>query len=318
MYVTVIPFLLAAHVTIPDDRTQREPDWLTYGPEWTYDVLVNLSVAYQFHDDSHSCVTMTAEMKCRPLDNNMLSCHFANSRMSKDKWSKELQDCPVPSNFEPTDPAIMNGETFRIKFNRRGIENLEVPRNITRTGLDVLRDVVSQLHIGFAPEEVHSSVAAMEKSSIGYCKMEAVVTRDPYPKYNIPKVYPFEIVYEPLQPEVEPLHSTVWRIEKVRQMKRCPDNNIHFFEFNDNPDFGNKNRLVDITSSKSSIVVTKMGLHGETESIGTMKALMKPKTLQVRQKISVTLREIMGAKTEIRNISNPVTTDLYGFRGVDL
>ncbi|XP_076375977.1 uncharacterized protein LOC143259056 [Megalopta genalis] len=316
--VTILPFFLAAHVVIDENARQPTSEWQLYGPEWTYDVQLNLDVAYTFNDNSHSCVTMMSKMRCRPKGSDTLSCHFEDAKMSKEKWSEVLQECPVPTTFEPVNPAIMNDDPFEVRFNSRGIENLVIPRNISRARLDMLRDVVSQLHIGFEPEMGSQRFVSMESSSVGLCKVEVDMSRIAYTKSAADKNQQFEIVFEPSRPEITPLNRTALKIDKVRQMKKCPDSNIHFFEYDDNPDFENKNRLIDMTTSVSSMHISNTGLYAETESTGSMKALVKPKTLQIRQKISLTLKSVRPAKREMPEVVYPASTSLYGFRSVEL
>ncbi|XP_015431219.1 PREDICTED: vitellogenin-like [Dufourea novaeangliae] len=313
MLVTILPFLLAAHVAVDEDAHQAS-DWQRYGPECTYDVLVNMSLSNVDDKDDRTCMTTVTELRCRPKGSDTLSCRFANSKM----FSLDVRGdvCPEVDRFIPNNDRFR--DPFEVRFNSLGIENLVVPRNISSGRLDIIRDIVGQLNIGFELEKGKQRFVATEKSSVGNCEVEIKMSRPGYGRgsdSDRKMEQDMDIVFEPERPEIVPLNRAMLDIEKVRQIKKCSEKSLHFFGTNVNPNL-EKNIYFVMTTSVTRIRISEKGMTSCTESTGTLNAVNKAITMPINQKISLSLRSITPAQSSLPDIMNPASTSLYGFRNI--
>lgn len=220
-----------------------DSDWQRYGPECTYDVLVNMSLSNIVHDEDTICSMIASELKCRTKGSDTLNCHFSNGRIVRPDPKNER--CSNARNFVPIGDRFVDEEPFEIRFNARGIENLVVSRDIARWRLDMMRAIVGQLNIGFelTAEKEHDRFLTMENSSIGYCEVEVKVSRAGYGEESDEK---FEIMLEPERAGMVPLSRGSIRIEKVRYPKRCPNRKIYFFGNHEDFSFGRRDIFMDM------------------------------------------------------------------------
>ncbi|XP_076175882.1 vitellogenin [Ptiloglossa arizonensis] len=312
MLAIILPFFLAARVAI-DEETYRVSDWQRYGPESTYDVLVNMSLANIVHERDNFCSMIASELKCRPKGSDTLSCRFANGRIVRPRHGDER--CTNADNFVPVSERFIDTEPFEIRFNSRGIENLVVSRHIPRWRLDMMKAIVGQLNIGFELEKGRQRFVAMEDSSIGYCEVEITMSRTGYQRDT--GYGDLNIAFEPPRPEIVPLDRAILQIEKVRQPKSCPNRKIYFFGNHEDFSLGNKNTFMDMTTSISRIRISEREMHSYTESTGIMRALNKPRTMRLYQKISLSLRSVDPAQNSLPEIRSPASTSLYAYTSLD-
>mgnify|MGYP004576684677 CR=1 FL=1 len=232
----------AAYVSVPIGNT----DWQRYGPECTYNVLVNMSLANVVDERDNFCSMIRSELKCRPKHSDTLSCYFANGRIVRPVANDTR--CTNRRNFVPISDRFVGGDPFEIRFNSRGIENLVVSRNIRRRELDMIRVIVGQLNVGFRLEEEdgRDRFVTMENSSMGYCEVELKVSRARYEGDKGQRE--FEIVFEPELLDAIPLNAASLAIDKVRQPTQCPNRRIYFFGNNEDFSLGNSSVFMNMVS----------------------------------------------------------------------
>ncbi|XP_076235977.1 vitellogenin [Calliopsis andreniformis] len=311
MLVIILPFLLAARVAVDE---YSESDWQRYGPESTYDVLVNMSLANIVHEKDNFCSMIASELKCRPRGSDTLNCRFVNGKIVRP--DPEDDRCSNARNFVPVSDRFINADPFEIRFNSRGIENLVVSRNIPRWRLDMIRTIVGQMNVGFELEKGHQRLITMENSSIGYCEVEIKMWRTGYNRESTENE-DMEIVFEPERPDIVSLDRAALKIEKIRHPKKCPNRKIYFFGNHEDFSLGNKTTFMDMTTSNSHISISQNELHSYTENTGVMRTLDKPRTMQLYQKISLTLKSVNPARTPLPEIWNPASTSLYAYMSLE-
>lgn len=241
----------AAHV--PVDQPSESSNWQQYGPESTYDVLVNMSLSNIVHQKDNFCSMIGAELKCRLKGSDTLGCHFANGRIVRP--DPEDARCSNAKNFVPISDRFVDEQPFEVRFNSRGIENLVVSRNIARWRLDMIRAIIGQLNVGFELEKGRQRFVTMENSSIGYCEVEIRMSRTGYSgEDTADNRRRFEIVFEPAKADTVPLNRAALRIEKVRRPKNCPNRKIYFFGNQQDFTSGYKNTFMDMVSLEIIIV----------------------------------------------------------------
>ncbi|XP_006615267.2 vitellogenin-like [Apis dorsata] len=314
MLIIILPYLLATRVPGRENAYHDDSDWQRYGPECTYDVLVNMSLSNIVHDEDTICSMIASELKCRTKGSDTLNCHFSNGRIVRPDPKNER--CSNARNFVPIGDRFVDEEPFEIRFNARGIENLVVSRDIARWRLDMMRAIVGQLNIGFelTAEKEHDRFLTMENSSIGYCEVEVKVSRAGYGEESDEK---FEIMLEPERAGMVPLSRGSIRIEKVRYPKRCPNRKIYFFGNHEDFSFGRRDIFMDMTTSVSRIYISRKGIISFTESTGVMRTLNRPRTMNLHQKINLSLKSINFARIPIREIVNPASTSLYAYTNLE-
>ncbi|XP_011172130.1 uncharacterized protein LOC105204662 [Solenopsis invicta] len=316
MLVTVLPFLLVANVTVDDRRSS----WLTYGPECTYDVLVNMSLANIVQETDNFCSMIATELKCRSKGEDSLSCRFKNSRIKRPNPTDNR--CSNAKDFVPTKYKFVGDDPFEIRFNSRGIENLVVHRSISRWRLDMIKSIVSQLNIGFEIQERREKFTIMENSTVGYCEVDVKVIRNA-PDYeeddddSTEKSKNFEIGLMPFGEELTQTTSLIslekFQVEKVREPKRCPRRTIYFFGNHEDYSHGNRQLYMDMTTSASHITISKDKFVSYTISEGVMKTANKSRIMRPYQKISLKLKRIDFAQSALPEIQDPASTSLFAF-----
>ncbi|KAL0123699.1 hypothetical protein PUN28_005897 [Cardiocondyla obscurior] len=246
MLATILPFFLVANITVNDPHRQSE--WATYGPEYTYNVLVNMSLANIVREDDNFCVMMATELKCRPKGEDSLSCRFQNSQIKRPDPS--YNRCSNAKDFVPTKYKFVGDEPFEIRFNPKGIENLVVPRSIPRWRLDMIKVIVSQLNVGFEVRERRDKFTIMENSTVGHCEVDVKIIRQSFTENDddsTEKSESFEIGFMP--PGEELGHTSIverFQVEKVRHPKRCPRRTIYFFGDYEDYSHGDKQVYMDM------------------------------------------------------------------------
>ncbi|XP_060817119.1 vitellogenin-like [Bombus pascuorum] len=313
MLVIILPFFLAAHVAVYDNAYENS-DWQRYGPECTYDVLVNMSLANIVHEKDNFCSMIASELKCRPKGSDTLSCRFTNGKIIRPDPNNDR--CSNSKNFVPVTDRFINEEPFEIRFNSKGIENLVVPRNISRRRLDMIRVIVGQLNVGFELENGQDRFVTMEDSSMGYCEVEVKVSRAGYER-GVMGQEGYDIVFEPERPDTLPLSVGSLTIDKVRQPKQCPNRKIYFFGNHEDFSIENKNTFMDMTTSISQMHISREEMYSFTESKGVMRTLNRPRTMRMHQKIGLSLKSINPAQSPLPEIKSPASTNLYAYTNLE-
>ena len=294
---------------------QQNYDWRRYGPEATYDVLVNMSLANVVHERDNFCSMIASELRCRPKGDDTLSCRFASGRIVRPR--PEDSRCSNAKHFVPVSDKFIDGSPFEVRFNSKGIENLVVSRNIPRWRLDMLRVIVGQLNVGVELEDGRQRFLTMENSSIGYCEVEVNTSRGGSGNGGGMVDEGLEILLQPERPDLLPLNRATLQVEKVRQPKSCPNRKIYFYGNHEDFSMGNKNTIMDMTTSISRIHISERELQSYTESTGVMRSLNKPRTMRLHQQISLTLRSLNPARAPMPEIPNPASTSLYAYTNLE-
>lgn len=217
-----------------------------YGPECTYDVLVNMSLANIVHENDNFCSMIATELKCRPKGYDTLNCHFQNSRIKRPD-PKDIR-CSNAKDFVPTRHKFVGEEPFEIRFNPRGIENLVVYRSIPRWRLDMIKVIVSQLNIGFEVQEHRNRFTIMENSTVGHCEVDIKITRsdlDFEENDDSAENDNFEIGFLLSDEFAHRMVERLW-VEKTRQPKKCPRRTIYFFGNHEDYSRGNGEFYMDM------------------------------------------------------------------------
>ncbi|XP_029165794.1 vitellogenin-like isoform X2 [Nylanderia fulva] len=304
---------IAANVTIDDQQSRRA----MYGPECTYDVLVNMSLANIVHENDNFCSMIATELKCRPKGHDTLSCRFQNSRIKRP--DPEDNRCSNAKNFVPMRHKFVDGEPFEIRFNSRGIENLVVHRSIPRWRLDMIKVIVSQLNIGFELQEHRNWFTIMENSTMGHCEVDVKISRGDFDSEedddSAEMSEDFEIEY--LSNDKDSIVEDL-RVEKTRHPKRCPRRIIYFFGDHEDYSRGNRELYMDMTSSKSLITISKDSFVSYTISEGLMKTANKSRIMRPHQNISLKLKQIDFAQSVMPEIQDPASTSLFAFSHLEV
>jgi hypothetical protein len=129
-----------------------------------------MSLANIVHENDNFCSMIASELKCRPKGHDSLSCHFGNSRIKRP--DPEKGRCTNARDFVSTRYKFVDEKPFEIRFNSRGIVNLVVHRTIPRWRLAMIKDIVSQLNVGFEVWEGRHSFVMTENSAMGQCKID--------------------------------------------------------------------------------------------------------------------------------------------------
>lgn len=243
----------AANIVVDDPHRQSE--WALYGPECTYDVLVNMSLAHIVEENDNFCSMIAAELKCRLKGHDILHCHFQNARIKRP--DPQSDRCSNARDFVPTRYKFVDEDPFEIRFNSRGIENLVVHRTIPRWKLDMIKAIVSQLNIGFETHERRDVFTIMENSTVGHCEVNVKITRggpdsseddnDDSDDDSAEGNEDFELglisVDEIARPAaaLERIH-----VEKVRQPTRCLRRMTYFFGNHEDYSHGNDQLYMDM------------------------------------------------------------------------
>ncbi|XP_012531414.1 vitellogenin [Monomorium pharaonis] len=312
MLVTILPFLLVANITIDNQQST----WLMNGPECTYDVLVNMSLANIVQENDNFCTMIATELRCRPKGEDSLSCHFKNSRIKRPDPTDNR--CSNAKDFVPTKYKFVGEDPFEIRFNSRGIENLVVHRTIPRWRLDMIKSIVSQLNVGFEiQQERRERFTIMENSTVGHCEVDVKIINNGDSEENdddsVEESKNFEIGLMSLDEE-RPLTSLKrFQVEKVRQPKKCPRRTIYFFGDHEDYSHGDKQLYMDMNTSTSHITISKDKFISYTISEGVMKTANKSRIMRPYQKISLKLKGIDFVRSALPEIQNPASTSLFAF-----
>ncbi|XP_012221453.1 vitellogenin-3-like [Linepithema humile] len=317
MLVTILPFFLAANIVVDDPH--RESEWAMYGPECTYDVLVNMSLANIVQENDNFCAMIATELKCRLKGYDILNCRFQNARIKRPDLQNDR--CSNARDFVPTRYKFVDEEPFEIRFNSRGIENLVVHRTIPRWRLDMIKVIVSQLNVGFEAQERRDRFTIMENSTVGHCEVDVKITRggpdsseeddDSVEGEN------FEIGLISVDKVARPSALERIHVEKARQPKRCPRRTIYFFGNHEDYSHGNNELYMDMTTSVSHLTIARDKFVSYTISEGVMKTANKSRIMRPHQNIKLKLKRIDLARSSAPEIQDPASTSLFAFSNLE-
>lgn len=136
-----------------DDRYQGPP-WPMYNLEYeyTFQLVLNSSVT---KEDNTYCRNVVAELKCRSIESDSLTCYIDNGRKGiitgggcthKDRSHPEFED------------FRKNDDLFEVRFSEEGIEDLIVSKNTDIHKVEIIKEVVRQLDIGLTISDKDLSI----------------------------------------------------------------------------------------------------------------------------------------------------------------
>ncbi|XP_032673353.1 uncharacterized protein LOC116845119 [Odontomachus brunneus] len=261
MNVVVIPFFLAAHVTV-------EKPW-EHGPEYVFQVQVNSTAIPEEGIYGSVWLNLESRLICQPKVAS-LSCCFKDS----------VANSFVADSLDPTGSAVpvgpvsrqeayeFNEDRFEIKFNEKGMDSLLVNENIQPRELDMIRFIVGQLNVGMNfndPRFDDGIFEAMENFTQSECvttfKIDKKMNARWHPKRDFV-----------LKPVLGLKDRKMLQIRKIRNLQMCSHKVPYFF--------GNAESLretsdiiSDVTSSDSHIIVTSTDFISYTSNVITTSKL---------------------------------------------
>ncbi|XP_066591898.1 uncharacterized protein [Prorops nasuta] len=325
MLVTVLPFFLAANI-LDDGDPMHELRWQNKDPEFTYDVLINMNLHSQnnMQNVSSFCSVIRTNLKCRPKGSDTLFCRFHLQEEETRNQEKRfhLHDSYSPSstgkNIEckkrETNDLLMS-ESFEIRFNPRGVENLVIDRNISRWNLDTIKLIVTQLHHGINLDLPRKDFTTLENSTNGYCDVAVKVTQKKE-SFDVRTAHfdDFEISLDPLITKYSLDQSNEYFIiQKTRNPNKCLGRQMYFLGKHRNLGIIDQHTTVIMNSSVSRMVVSKFGFSSYTISEGVINH--SNATFYPSQKISVILKNVAPVQNEFVDIPNPASTSIHYLNG---
>ncbi|EZA48400.1 uncharacterized protein LOC105285599 [Ooceraea biroi] len=316
MLVTLLPFFLVANVVVDDSRRQSE--WTTYGAECTYDVFVNMSLANVVHEGDNYCSMIVSELKCRPKGDDSLSCYFGSFNIRRPDPKKSR--CTNTLDLS-TQQKFLDEKPFEIRFNPHGIENLVVHRTIPRWRLALIKNIVSQLNIGFKVQENRDRFSMQDNSAIGQCEADVQIIRgdpesaeDDDDDDSSAVGANFMIGFASSNNNfTQPIEKT-FRVKKVRDAKRCTrTTNIG------NQQTLSRNNpfvLTNMTESISHIEISKDRFMTYTISEGMRKGNMT-QIMRSRENLRLKLKRIDFARSPLPEIQDPSATGILAFSDIE-
>ncbi|XP_014471556.1 PREDICTED: uncharacterized protein LOC106742792 [Dinoponera quadriceps] len=325
MLVTILPFFLAAQVTVDPSR---QSEWNMYGGECTYDVFVIMSLSNIAPADKSFCSEIKSDLKCRPKGQDSLSCHFQNSWI-RHPGLKE-NNCTSAMDLVPTGTRFVGEEPFEIRFNPRGIQNLVVSKNTPRWQLDMIRAIVSQLNIGFEALERRDRFTIVENSTMNSCEVDVrfihdsseeedddddddekddSVEKNGATKQGEMEGQDFEIQFVSTNDKPARTLDEKFHVQKLRQPKSCPQRTIYFFRNEGDYDRGDEEIYMDMTDSVSHIMIEKNKFLSFTIAAGLITNRSQV-VIRPQQHIRMKLKQIDLARHSLSEIQNPVSMSL--------
>ncbi|XP_043483632.1 uncharacterized protein LOC122512070 [Leptopilina heterotoma] len=295
MIVILIPFFLVAQIPV------EESAW-KYGPEYTFEVAVNLSATVEKSMELVKSHTINTLLVCRPKNSDALSCHLQVPETCKTTNEKELNKINCTS---------FNPDEFEIKFNKSGVESLLVQKNISNLHLNIIKELANQLSIGANLYEKlnEKNFEAKENLTIGECKVNFKINHAPR-EQNSRKDVSFKLDILPFPDKIS---KDNLEIEKSRNLKDCT-NFVNYVWGNYGT--GNESLLapgidtqLDSVTTRMNVTDTSFSSCTHTEAVKYLGAVAKRTKLTI--KTNVTLKNIEAAKDKLPVISNPGTTPIF-------
>ncbi|XP_018355913.1 PREDICTED: uncharacterized protein LOC108756529 [Trachymyrmex septentrionalis] len=287
MNVVVIPFFLAAHLTVD------EP-W-EHGPEYTFQVQVNCTAIPEEGVYGSVRLNLVSKLICQPKGSHMLSCHFEDSKANSFVVdSLDPSEPVVPAGLVNRQPAYeINEDQFEIKFNKRGLDSLVVNENIQPRELDMIRMIVGQLSVGAVLDSVGNDIIfdAMENFTQGEC----------YTTFKIDKKLVGRPLYTKPSYALRPVFGLkdgkLVQIRKIRNLHMCAHKVPYFFgnaeSFRDESDI-----ISDISLSDGHIVITSTEFISGTSNVITTSKITETVITTLYENVRLRLESIQAAKSE--------------------
>ncbi|XP_051172184.1 uncharacterized protein LOC127288638 [Leptopilina boulardi] len=298
MIVILIPFFLVAQIPVEENAWK-------FGPEYTFQLTANLTANSENYIRLSS--NTTALLRCRPKNSEALSCHLQIPETCKSSYDKASEinttnviKC-IPLNFN----------YFEIKFNKSGIDNLIVEKNISNWNLNIIKAFINQLNIGanLNEKQNQSNFDDKENSTIGECKVNFKINHIPR-EQNIRKDNPFILDVLPLPDKVSKGNI---EIEKIRNLKECTNFvNYLWANFGDEKENTTEvglNTQLDSVTARMNITDTSFSSCTHTEATKSFES--DNKKFKITEKIILTLKTIEAAKDKLPVIPNPGTTPIF-------
>ncbi|TGZ51016.1 uncharacterized protein LOC112467261 [Temnothorax curvispinosus] len=287
MNVVVIPFFLAAHLTV-------DKPW-EHGPEYTFQVEVNCTAIPEEGVYGSVRLNLVSKLICQPKSGDTLSCHFEDSKASSFHVDSldplEPVVPPGPINRQPA--YEVNEDQFEIKFNKRGLDGLVVNENIQPRELDMIRMIVGQLSIGAMFDGIGSdnSFDVMENFTQGEC----------YTTFKIDKKPGGRLLYAKPSYALRPVFGLkdgkLVQIRKVRNLHMCEHKVPYFFgsaeSFREESDI-----ISDISLSDGHIIITSTEFVSGTSNVITTSKITEAVVTTLYENVRLRLESIQAAESE--------------------
>ncbi|EGI66317.1 PREDICTED: uncharacterized protein LOC105145227 [Acromyrmex echinatior] len=287
MNVVVIPFFLAAHLTVD------EP-W-EHGPEYTFQVQVNCTAIPEEGIYGSVRLNLVSKLICQPKGSHMLSCHFEDSKANSFVVdSLDPSEPVIPAGLVNRQPAYeINEDQFEIKFNKRGLDSLVVNENIQPRELDMIRMIVGQLSVGAVLDGVGNDIIfdAMENFTQGEC----------YTTFKIDKKLVGRPLYAKPSYALRPVFGLkdgkLVQIRKIRNLHMCAHKVPYFFgnaeSFREESDI-----MSDISLSDGHIIITSTEFISGTSNVITTSKITETVITTLYENVRLRLESIQAAKSE--------------------
>lgn len=276
-------------------------DSLPHGPEYTYRVEITTINKDGLAGARTRFFNVDSALKCRPRDPDTLNCRFeaTNMAVSEDGLLRLAQ--------ETVEDLWIGEEPFEIRFQKNGIVDLLVSRNMQPWTVDMIRAIVNQLNIGVDLRGKSDGVYdVMERSFLGECRtmidLSHRVSEDSW------KDDKFEIL--PLAGlRKEP--GEILRIEKTRDLNDCTRKEDYFLASMSNHPL-HRPGAATIKSSQSRIIVSDANYTSFTVNVAyIVDDEDRTRNFLLLDKISLSLETISAAKTELPKVPDAISVSFF-------
>ncbi|XP_032673331.1 uncharacterized protein LOC116845111 [Odontomachus brunneus] len=270
----LLPFFLLSRV--PSDA-----DTWRHGPEYTFMANTNTTML-QGRSESYQ---MYNTLKCRPQNSDTLRCQFgaANLTLCKEE----------PEHFY--DEHSWFNESFGIKFDRRGIQSLVIPRDTDSLLFDIVRAFISQMNFGV--ELLHKpdgAFNAKESSYLGQCDTLVNISHEAQGNEGSGEE-DYEIV---TVAGLQKKRGETLVIEKTKNLENCVDIRPYVMAADD------RDIKMQMVSSRSRTEISDMGFNSYTENM--VHFIRRGISFSFCEKINLNLVSVLPAKEALQPLS--VTT----------
>ncbi|KZC04314.1 hypothetical protein WN55_02675 [Dufourea novaeangliae] len=261
-----------------------------HGPEYVFDVEMNFTSIPMNHDAVKRSNYTAMNLFCRPKGPDSLNCQTGNCRGQTVDMTNDNQLDVSEEDYK----QLCNEDPFEIKFNQRGVEYMIVNEGIRVYTLNDLKLIVECLSIGVDLNGVPDGIFQVpENTTIGRCNVNVGINH--YPSKGVAsKMRSYRYELESL-PQLNKVPGEAIVIQKTIKLNNCSHYAPFYFgSYGDNvvePDLQSH-----LESSSSRIFVSDVQFVSSITRTGTMGSDRMNNLVAISEYISVTLRDIRGAK----------------------
>lgn len=190
--------------------------------EYTFEITLNMSLTNVTEEYVNYCRRAVGELKCRPKEDNILTCYFANGR----GYINTRGNCTKEDTFYPEFELFRNRDPFEVRFSEDGIQDLIVSRRWTpRSKLDKIKAVLRQLDTGIYMRKKNIAIRSFEKKGSN-CEYKIKLTHHALESAkddNSAKGKSFQLAFASLSDaDYYRQLSYVFGVRKVKEISKCP------------------------------------------------------------------------------------------------